>query len=137
VSYNEVQRLLEQHVATTLGSAAVAWENVQFAPPRNGTVWYRVTFLPAESQRAAVGSSGMTDIPGVLQVSVFAPVNKGSAAARSAADTLMAALKSGTMLASGGVGVTIQRVGRGPARQEPDWYHIPVRATWISFTTEI
>ena len=136
-SFDLVQTALEARLLTLTGlpkigtAVQVAWENVPFSPTP-GSTWLRANFLPGEPARGAIGTGGLSEARGLFQVSVFTAGEAGSGAARRLADVIVSHFKSGTALSSGGLNIMVTRAWRDAGREEPDWYHIPVKVSWYA-----
>jgi hypothetical protein len=71
----------------------IAWENVLFGAPADGSVYLRVAFLPGQSSWAWLGEGTATHERGVYQVGISAPFGMGSGEAEELADRVIAHFK--------------------------------------------
>ena len=103
----------------------VAWPNAAFNPPPAG--YLRVSHIPNINRRLFIGSDGPHQRLGLLQISVFVPLNEGASKATEIADAVAAHFPPDLRMRSGGVTV---RVERAPeiAQGMPDdtYWHVPV-----------
>jgi hypothetical protein len=90
--------------------------------------------MPGEPEQAALGDLGENRLVGVYQISVFEPTGEGAGPAEVVAEGLIAAFKRGSAFTGGSVTVRVQKVWRGVAIQDGDWYHIPVSVMWFAYT---
>lgn len=130
MSFRLVRQALDGNMAANF-SSQVAYPNAEFTPMQ-GVLWYRPTFLPAESEQAELGTNGRNRLQGLYQVDVFAPAGEGQKAAETAADAVVTAFKRGTNLPSGSLTVRLERAWREAAIEEADWYHVPVMVAWYA-----
>src|SRR5512143_941774 len=91
MSYDAQRQAIEERfhdnwTATPLSK--VAWDNVAFAPPPNDE-WVRLSIVGGDSNRMTIGSSLHRSV-GIIYVSCFVPVAKGSARAFALADAAAA-----------------------------------------------
>lgn len=103
----------------------VAWPNKAFTPPAEG--YLRVTHVPNVNRRLTIGSADPHQRLGLLQVSVFLPLNKGSSPATEIAGAIAAHFPADLRMRSGNVTVKVERkpdVSQGT----PDgaYWHVPV-----------
>lgn len=111
---------------------ATGWENAPFKPTP-GTPYQLVTLLPAPPVNPEIGP-GYSEL-GLMQVSLFYPLNAGPAAAASRAQLIRAAFRYASTHTASGVNVHVTQTPEvGPARIEDDQYFLPVR---IRYTAHI
>jgi hypothetical protein len=104
-----------------------AWENKKFQPSSTDRPYQRVYLLLAEPENPTLGD-GFHRIIGILQVTLFYPLNTGSAAAATRAELIKTTFKRGTTMTAGGVVVKIDRTPEiSPGRIDEDRFAIPVK----------
>ncbi len=107
----------------------VAWPNVDFSPVLSG--YLMVTHLANGARRAFIGSAGHHQRLGILQVSVFAPLNKGASPATEIAGKVAEHFPCDLKLPSGDVSV---RITKAPdimqAMRNDSFWHVPVRVSY-------
>jgi hypothetical protein len=90
---SDVHAALDSHLAALADLPPIAWENVQFDAPADGSVYLRVAFLPGQSSWASLGEGTATHERGVYQVGISAPFGMGSSEAEELADRVIAHFK--------------------------------------------
>jgi hypothetical protein len=90
---SDVHAALDSHLAALADLPPIAWENVLFDAPADGSAYLRVTFLPGQSSWASLGEGTATHERGVYQVGVSAPFGAGSSEAEELADRVIAHFK--------------------------------------------
>lgn len=121
--YLNIQTALDKTLAFMAGLPSVAWANVKHVPV-NGTSYLRPTLLPATSELYT-----LTDVnrhPGLYQVDIFTPVEKGMYAGLSIADDIKTHFESNRRLSQNGDTIFIKQISLGPAQREDAWNHISV-----------
>ena len=76
--------------------AQVAYPNAQFTPPvDDDTTWVRLAILDGQSRQASMGAaSNMHRHPGIVVVSIFAPLNRGDKSALETVDEVSAIFRN-------------------------------------------
>jgi len=97
----------------------VAWPNVPFTP-ETGTLWIRADILPADAQLETLQYS--EEHIGIYQVSVFAPLDKGTGAAMNQADSIADHFAAQRDLS----GLRIRSISVGQPIREESWLMVPV-----------
>lgn len=111
----------------------VAWPNKPYHPV-SGTPWIKPTIMFAEPRQAELGEDGMNYLSGILQVSIFIPLNvDGDGDAADIAAKLIGYFKRGTKLTSSATPVICERAWPSAVIEEDDWYHVPVSVAWYSY----
>jgi Bacteriophage related domain of unknown function len=106
-----------------LDPALVAWPNLAFDPPVS-KLHYRIHFIPAVSW-APYGTGTTRRFKGIYQVSVYAPIDKGSAALIAAVDAVCAHFDR-LNLTRGAVSLSTEVPTPGPALIDGAYAHVPV-----------
>lgn len=111
----------------------VRWPNDKaFTPPTDGSGWIRATFFGLESQQAAVGSTGLNLLEGIMHLSVFYPRGTYAGAAYSKAEALISHFKRGTVTdAVSGVVARVSQAWREADLEEEKWFHVPVKVRYF------
>ncbi len=114
---------------TALAAASIgfptAWENMPLATAP-GIAWQAAFIMFAEPDNPEI-SARYTE-RGIFQVNLFYPLDAGTGAAETRAETLRSAFAYGTALVSGGVTTIIVNTPEiGPGRVDDDWFVKPVR----------
>lgn len=69
-------------------ATTIAWPNVAFTPPTNGASWLKVDWIWANGNQQTKGvTGGRNTVTGILQLSIFGPVDAGDGALDSLAET--------------------------------------------------
>lgn len=134
-AFFDIQAALNDRLNTMTSLPSTAWPNDGYAPTI-GTLWLRPTVLPADTAAATLGSTGTDEQIGVYQIDVFAPAGVGDGASRAMTDLIADRFKPVTELTYNGRMVRCISVSIGAARTEENWYHVPVRVSYLSFTAK-
>jgi len=117
-----------------MAALATAWENVDYTPVADTP--YQVAYvLPAEPANPTMGDDYYQE-QGIFQISLFYPLQAGTAVAEARAQLIRTTFKRGTSMTSGGVTVRVDKtpeIGRG--RVDGDRWHIPVKIRWFAGIT--
>ena len=125
---SDIYTALSVAVATAAGAYPVAWENDQFTP---GTGPYlEPRHLIQDITRASLGSQGLNEHKGMLEIDVVVPKDSGAGTAHTILDTLFTAFSSGTRLTYGTVTVTIESASKLPPLSDKAWVRYPLYVTW-------
>ncbi len=120
-----IRKALELRLAAMSPALATAWENVSYVPVQ-GTPYQRVTLLPAAPDNSVLGCAYRREV-GILQVSLFYPINTGSIAAQARAEAVRSHFPRGLTLSNGGTNVLVTHTpSKAVAMQEGDRYVVPV-----------
>jgi hypothetical protein len=90
---SDVHAALDDHLAALTYPPPIAWENMHFDPPADGSTYLRVAFLPGQSSWAWLGEGTATHERGIYQVGISAPFGVGSGEAEELADRVIAHFK--------------------------------------------
>lgn len=129
--WNKILRGFEVQLATIASSTPIASPNVDYTPVV-GTSFIRSTLLPAQTLQASIGIDGTNRYQGVYQVDVFSPQGTGPAAGIALVDEIIELFPRGLSLSTDDITVRVATSSVLPAREEPDWYQIPVSIDWFS-----
>lgn len=127
----QIEAALFDRVASLVLSPAlpVAWPNMSFAPVLTG--YLAVTHLPTINRRRLIGSGEPHQRLGLLQVSVFAQINKGSSAATEIAGKIAEHFPADLSMINDGLAVRVTQTAdvMQALRNDPFW-HVPVRISY-------
>lgn len=118
-----------------VGAAHIAWPNLAFKPQAD-TPYARVDHLPARSTPAGVGVDSFTRRPGVLQVLLFHPLDKGTQQQREAVQAVCDGFKRGLRLTRGPTSVLIQAASPAPGFRDGAWWAQPVSISWLVYSLD-
>jgi len=134
MSIVSVRAAIETKLATITPAISTAYENVPFTPVA-GIPYQSVFIMPAMPENPTFGNDYYRDI-GIAQISLFYPIQAGTAAAAARAQLIRTTFKRGTSMTSGGVTVRIDKTPEiGAGRVDGDRWHIPVRVRWFAGVT--
>ena len=130
MSLPQIRRALEKHLAALEPAVPTAWDNVQFSPPADGSVYQEARFVPNEPNGEMMDTLSYIEL-GFLQVALCYPQGKGPRDAENRVDALRAHFRRGTSLVDGGVTTDIIRVPAVAAGVpvEGQW-RVPVTIYW-------
>jgi hypothetical protein len=130
-TFTDIASSLDARLNTLAGSAPIAWPNTVFKPTK-GTLYLRANNLPAATEQAGLGTSGIDAHIGIYQVDVFAPLGKGRGTAEAKADAIANHFKRGTDLSYNGVAVRLGNVSRNAGITEDDRFVISVSINYMA-----
>lgn len=90
--------------------------------------------MPAGTEQAGLGSSGLDEHLGIYQIDIIAPAASGKGEAIAQADAIADHFKRGTTLTYNGVSLRLSKTSRGTGKRDGAWFVIPVTTTYQSFT---
>jgi hypothetical protein len=85
-----VHAALDGHLAKLDGLPPIVWENVRTDPPKDGSAYLIVAFMPGNRIFGSLGVQGSAHERGIYQVGISAPGGSGSGAAEDVADRIIA-----------------------------------------------
>jgi hypothetical protein len=133
MSYQTIRDLLRVQLNTTPGNLPTAWENVAYTPVV-GDPYQSVHLLPARTENPTFDRPFRRET-GLMQVSLFFPVNAGPDPAALRAQAIASMFPRGLTLVNGTLRVLIDASPFiGPARNEGAWYFLPVS---IPYTADV
>lgn len=127
-----IRKLLETQLnSITPSTLPTAWENLAFKPIA-GSAWQRVNMLPAQTENPTMGEGFKREV-GVLQVTLFYPLNEGPQKAMQRAEVIRAAFKRSTAWFEGTLRVLIERDPYISPAVVVDgaWYALPVSIPYM------
>jgi Bacteriophage related domain of unknown function len=125
------RKALEKRLATLTPAIAIAYENVVFTPI-TGTPYHKASLLPNETTAPAIDQATKIE-KGIFQVSIYYPLNQGTATAGARAELIRAHFPAGLVLTESTYKVRISRpptISGGMV--EGAFYMIPVSIYFIS-----
>lgn len=130
MSVNSIRAALETAVNGISPALSTAWENVPFEPVQ-GTPYQAVYLLLATPENIEFGD--VFRQIGILQISLFYPLETGSSSAMTRAELIRSTFKRGNSYSSGGVSVIISRTPDiKPAMRDGDRYHLIIDIPFFS-----
>jgi hypothetical protein len=131
MSIVSIRAALEVRLTSIAPSIQTAWENAPFSPTA-GVAYQSVFLMPAAPENPTFGDGFYREI-GLLQVSLFYPLQAGPKAAADRAELIRTTFKRGTSMVSGTVTVRVARTPEiGQGRVDGDRWHVPVRVVWFA-----
>ena len=132
-AFNDIETALDSHLNDMALLPDVAWANAGYEPTI-GTMYLRPTFLPGETEAAALGAEAQDITIGLYQIDIYAESGRGQNEIIEMADKIANQFKRGSVLTYNGVNVRVVRVSRGPAYNADGWFVLPVTITFNTFT---
>lgn len=111
----------------------VAYENVDFTPPTDGSTYLRCNLMPAQSDSQDL--EGIHEVfQGVFQISIVCKTNIGLGAAKGIADELRALFPNNLPLTKSGLTVYVRTpCSQGPTVQDAAKATVPV---WFNYRAD-
>lgn len=133
MSIVSIRAALETALAGMTPALATAYENSPYTPV-NGIPYQRAYMVFADPDNRAYGPDYTEQ--GYMQISLFYPLQTGSAAANARAQLLRTTFKRGTDFTSGGITTTIALTPSvSPAFNDGDRYVLPVKIRFFAQIT--
>lgn len=130
MSRPEVRKALEVRLNALTPALATAWENARYEP-QIGTPYQRVTLLPGVPENPTRGP--FVRELGLLQVSLFYPLDKGPAAAEARAKLIKDWFPRALTLTNGGIITIISNTPYNMSGSiDEDWWMLPVRIPYYA-----
>ncbi len=129
MSVVSVRAALQTKLNSMVSPISYAWENIPFTPVP-GTPYAQAFLLSATPDNSTLGD-GFYRAQGIFLVSIFYPLQAGTATAEAKAEAIRTEFKRGTTMTSGAVSVlvdTTPEIGQG--RVDGDRWHIPIKIRW-------
>ena len=126
-----VRSALQAKLDAMTPALATAWENDDYTPVV-GTPYQAAYVMPAEPDNVTLGDDYYRE-QGIFQVSLFYPLQVGTATAEARAELIRTAFKRGVSMTSGAVTVIVDKTPEIPAgRRDGDRWHIPIKIRWFA-----
>jgi len=131
MSIASVRIALETKLNAITPSIQTAWQNVGYTPV-TGTPYQACYLMPATPDNPTLGD-GYYREQGILQVSLFYPLQAGPQTAETRAGLIQTTFKRGTSMTSGSVTVRVSSTPHiGQGRADEDRWMIPVKIEWFA-----
>src|SRR5690606_12455803 len=129
MSFNTIPAALIAHyrAGAFFTDALTAYPNAAFTKPAPTVAWASVFNIPATT--AALSLADSDEMPGVFQIDLNYPLNKGAGAAQTTAQQIRAHFKRGTRVS----GVEIGAVSYVPLGPVDGWYRGVVSVEYRGF----
>ena len=129
MSFNTIPAALIAHyrAGAFFTDALTAYPNAAFTKPAPTVAWASVFNIPATT--AALSLSDSDEMPGVFQIDLNYPLNKGAGAAQAMAQQIRAHFKRGIRVS----GVEIGAVSYVPLGPVDGWYRTVVSVEYRAF----
>lgn len=131
MKYSAIQSLLDAHLATLVGLPKLQLENTKNIA-ETGKAFSRAVLLPGRATPRTIGLNGKTEFPGLYQIDLFYPMDKGTATANQMADAVIAHFARGLVLNDSEVSVKVDIAWREAGSRNEPFYHLPVMVQWSS-----
>lgn len=122
MTYELTHNAIRTRLASNWTTTPVAYMNAEFKPPVGDTAWVRLTIEDADAFQASMGATAnIYRHPGLIIVSVFAPLNRGDKLALQYADSIAAIFRGWRTTGLRTYAPTLKRIGA-----DDKWYHVNV-----------
>ena len=133
MAYHTIHKALTQSLVDLSLSVTIAYENRDFDPSDPVVAQFiDVTLLPASVD--VISKDTLDEELGIYQLSIYTKSGTDTKTAYQLADTLEAFYRHGVTLTSGSQKVFIDRMHRGPGRNDNGWYIIDCS---INYTADL
>lgn len=129
MSRKDISLALSSHLNTLASKPPIAWENAQFTPT-TGVLYLKETTLTAYTMPIGIGFTDSTDIAGIYQIDVNAPLNGSKVPALDMVDKLQAHFPRGLKLTRNAVTVEIGAADISQPRIDGNLYVISISIKW-------
>ena len=132
--WSDIVSSLETYL-TTLGiDMPVAYDNVKFQSVP-GVPHIRVSHHPVDTAPLTIGSHGVMEVDGIMELGLSYPAGSGSGAALSMADVLSQSFLPGSSLIAGSGSIVISKTTLGSKYPgvTPDWLTYPVTVYYKAY----
>ena len=133
--WNVQSALVSSFAALDLGPTS--YENREFTPPDDGSLWYEVFTLPGGRDPATLGDGGEDEYVGVFQVDVNGPIGEGVRTIIESASAITAYYTAGRTIRKNGQTVKITRSEMGPARPGESAAVVSVSVYWRAMVPRV
>lgn len=131
--FSNIQRSLDTHLNLLVNRPYVAWPNTKFTPVGDSS-YIRPTLLPANSSLATLNDNHRN--PGIYQVDIFVPLEKGLNSALTLADDIKAHFETSRQLTAGTDTVFIQNVSLGQLERQDAWFRVYIEINYICYSPQ-
>ena len=117
--FKDIQRAFEQRLKTLSPLPPVAWQNTEYKPVEGGT-WIRPTIVPVNAELDILSGGMMHE--GFMQIDVYVPLGKGSAALNDICDQIYDHFRAQPYITSNDVIVYIGPIQNSAQRRDESWH---------------
>ncbi len=126
-----IRAMLESRLNTLSPALATAWENVPYTPVA-GTAYQAAYLLTATPENPTMGDEFYRE-RGIFQITLFYPLQAGTATAAARAESIRTLFKRGTSITSGGITVIIETTPEiAQGRVDGDRWALPIKIRWFA-----
>lgn len=129
--YSDIQNTFQNLMTETFSDIKVVGENERYKPELRVT-YAQCYLLPASTVRETLGENGTFRYPGLFQVSFYVPAQTGTVG-NDLVDRVMELVKSQPTYQLDDGTLHLQSASRLPAITQTDWFHIPVRISYVAY----
>jgi hypothetical protein len=132
IDHDAIRRTLRTKLVTTTGITApmCVWENVDFTPPTDGSIWIREQLMPIHKQKVA---NELEELLAVVAYDFFYPVGKGSETVERLVDAALVVFTPPLDLNTFSVRVNVHRSERMSGKPDGIWFMIPCHIYFRAF----
>jgi len=132
---NIYQGLIQGVVDANLSGYEIEWPNASFTTP-NDAIWLRANILDMGDLPVTLGTSGLNEVSGVMQVDVFCPkLTNAYLDAINAVSEIKTVLKTGEKLAYNSQYIRINSAPCRPSEVEDAWYRWIITVNYTAYLT--
>ncbi len=129
--FSNIQRALDTHLNILANRPYIAWPNTKYEPI-NGSTYMRPTVLSANSTLQTLNDVHRN--PGIYQIDIFVPLEKGLNSALSLVDDIKDHFESDRTLTAGGDTVMIQNITLGQLERQEAWFRVYLEVNYICYS---
>lgn len=129
--FSNIQRALDIKLNALADRPYIAWPNTKFKPSENAS-YIRPTLLPAASTLATLNDDHRN--PGIYQVDVFVPLEKGLNAALTLVDDIKVHFESERSLVEDDDVIMIQNISLGRLERQDAWFRVYLEVNYICYS---
>ena len=126
----EVALFTRAALLTVVVANAIKWPNRSFTPPADGSAYIEVRHLPSSNTRYALDGANPFNRQGRLQITVYAPKNKGPDAATQMASEIAAHFPADLSLWSESVRVKVTQSDLMSGTETDVAWEVPVLVSY-------
>ncbi len=133
-NYTEIEKALVAGVLSVDSSTPTGYPNSPLTSEPDG-LWIQLHNLRGESDPVTIGTYGEDNHPGVLQIDINYPKNKGTGTVLEKADELASFFTAGKSLVYNTQKVKVLSCSVGPGRYVGGYYRVILSITYYARTT--
>lgn len=131
MSLDSIKIALETAIKAGFPTTKIVWENVSTNPPTDGSLYFLVNLLPATPENPTLGDGFYREI-GLMQITICAPIDKGSGKLYTKAEEIRTLFKRGYSFTNSGYTVVVSKTPTiGPGMRQEDRFILPVRIQYF------